>query len=87
MSVSGHHAAGCAYGTLNYDAQLALKEKQVRDKLIRLGGLTDPKMQPIMGMGNEETQTEPFRYRNQGEHAGQHRWTGDAKGRHRAAGT
>lgn len=55
---------GCAYGTLNYDAQLALKEKQVRDKLIRLGGLTDPKMQPIMGMGNEETQTEPFRYRN-----------------------
>ena len=36
----------------------------MRDKLIRLGGLTDPKIQPIMGMGNEETQTEPFRYRN-----------------------
>ncbi len=30
---------GCAYGELSYDAQLALKEKQVRDKLIRLGGV------------------------------------------------
>lgn len=30
---------GCAYGELSYEAQLALKEKQVRDKLIRLGGV------------------------------------------------
>ncbi len=32
---------GCAYGELSYDAQLALKEKQVRDKLIRLGGVAE----------------------------------------------
>lgn len=30
---------GCAYGELSYEAQLALKEKQVRDKLVRLGGV------------------------------------------------
>ena len=50
---------GCAYGSLHYDAQLALKEKQVRDKLIRLGGLTDPVIMPILGMEEES-----FRYRS-----------------------
>ena len=30
---------GCPYSSLSYEAQLALKEKQVRDKLVRLGGL------------------------------------------------
>ena len=50
---------GCAYGSLHYDAQLALKEKQVRDKLVRLGGLTDPVILPILGM-----EEEPFRYRS-----------------------
>lgn len=49
---------GCLYGALSYEGQLALKEKQVRDKLIRLGGLTDPVVRPIIGM------EEPFRYRN-----------------------
>ena len=49
---------GCPYGQLSYDAQLALKEKQVRDKLERLGGITDPVVYPIMAMD------EPFRYRN-----------------------
>lgn len=32
---------GCAYGELSYEAQLDLKEKQVRDKLVRLGGVED----------------------------------------------
>lgn len=50
---------GCAYGSLQYDAQLALKEKQVREKLIRLGGLKDPAVMPIIGM-----EEEPFRYRS-----------------------
>ena len=50
---------GCAYGSLRYDAQLALKEKQVRDKLVRLGGLTDPVIMPILGM-----EEEPIRYRS-----------------------
>ena len=33
---------GCPYGQLSYAAQLALKEKQVRDKLERLGGVAAP---------------------------------------------
>ena len=49
---------GCPYGQLSYAAQLALKEKQVRDKLERLGGVADPVVYPIMAMD------EPFRYRN-----------------------
>ena len=55
---------GCAYGTLHYDAQLALKEKQVRDKLTRLGGLFAPKVMPILGMGDTDPEETPFRYRN-----------------------
>ncbi len=49
---------GCQYGGLDYSAQLKLKEKQVRDKLIRLGALENPKVNPTVGMD------EPFRYRN-----------------------
>lgn len=58
---------GCAYGELSYEAQLALKEKQVRDKLTRLGGLSAPLVRPIIGMD------EPFRYRNK---ASMPIWTG-----------
>ena len=50
---------GCPYGQLSYAAQLALKEKQVRDKLERLGGLAAPLVRPIIAMEGE-----PFRYRN-----------------------
>lgn len=50
---------GCAYGTLSYEAQLALKEKQVSEKLTRLGGLENPVIMPIIGMDSE-----PFRYRS-----------------------
>ncbi|MGN0712814.1 MAG: class I SAM-dependent RNA methyltransferase, partial [Anaerovoracaceae bacterium] len=50
---------GCTYSSLDYDAQLALKEKQVTDKLTRLGGLENPVIRPIIGMEDE-----PFRYRN-----------------------
>jgi len=58
---------GCPYGELSYEAQLSLKEKQVRDKLTRLGGLEDPVIRPIIGM------EEPFRYRNK---ASMPVWTG-----------
>lgn len=54
---------GCALGTLSYKAQLALKEKQVRDKLIRLAGISEPKVNHIVGM------EDPFRYRNKGQFA------------------
>lgn len=55
---------GCVYSQLSYEAQLALKEKQVREKLLRLGGLTDPVIMPIIGMGEEDSYEVPFRYRN-----------------------
>lgn len=55
---------GCVYSKLSYEAQLALKEKQVREKLVRLGGLTDPVIMPIIGMGGEDATEVPFRYRN-----------------------
>ena len=55
---------GCVYSQLSYEAQLALKEKQVREKLVRLGGLIDPVIMPIIGMGSEDATEVPFRYRN-----------------------
>ena len=58
---SGHSqgsCGGCPYSSITYDGQLLLKEKQVRDKLMRLGGIENPQVRPIIGM------EEPFRYRN-----------------------
>ena len=55
---------GCVYSQISYEAQLALKENQVREKLTRLGGLTDPVLMPIMGMAEVELAGSPFRYRN-----------------------
>lgn len=52
---------GCSLGRLNYQQQLKLKEKQVRDKLYRLGGLPDPVVRPMIGM------EEPFHYRNKAQ--------------------
>lgn len=39
---------GCAYQELSEEGQRILKEKQVRDKLERLGGLEDPVIHPIV---------------------------------------
>lgn len=49
---------GCTYSGMNYEGQLKVKEKQVREKLIRLGGLDNPKLNSIVGMDN------PYAYRN-----------------------
>ncbi len=49
---------GCTFGNTDYEGQLQVKEKQVRDRLERLGGLENPKINPIIGM------EEPWRYRN-----------------------
>ena len=43
---------GCSMQELSYDAQLRLKREQVRAKLIRLGGLTDPQVNDIIGADN-----------------------------------
>ncbi len=40
---------GCALRELSYDAQKKLKTEQLRSKLKRLGGLSDPKVNDIVG--------------------------------------
>lgn len=49
---------GCVYQHTEYASQLILKRKQVRDKLVRLGGIQEPDVKETIGM------EEPFRYRN-----------------------
>ena len=41
---------GCPYGLLKYQDQLDLKQKQVQDKLTRIGKLNNPKVANIIGM-------------------------------------
>lgn len=43
---------GCTLQELNYDAQLKLKHTQVVSKLIRLGGLEDPKVNDVIPAEN-----------------------------------
>lgn len=56
---------GCQIQAMDYSAQLAFKEKKVKNNLIRLGGFdadfVDKVMEPIVGM---ET---PYRYRNKAQ--------------------
>lgn len=56
---------GCQIQAMDYKAQLAFKEKLVRNNLIRLGGFTEEKidavLEPIVGM------EEPYRYRNKAQ--------------------
>lgn len=56
---------GCQIQAMDYAAQLAFKEKMVRNNLIRLGGFSEEKidaiMEPIVGM------EEPYRYRNKAQ--------------------
>ncbi|MDR0839848.1 MAG: 23S rRNA (uracil(1939)-C(5))-methyltransferase RlmD [Christensenellaceae bacterium] len=51
---------GCTLQHVRYEAQLAAKHAQVQDAIRRLGGFTDVKVEPVLGM------TEPWRYRNKG---------------------
>lgn len=56
---------GCAWAGMDYDLQIQLKEKQVRDKLQRLAGLEDPVLRPIIGMEEEDNGGQGwFRYRD-----------------------
>jgi 23S rRNA (uracil1939-C5)-methyltransferase len=54
----GDLCGGCSLLNIKYEGQLKLKEKQIRDKLIRLAKLDNPKMNNMVSM------EEPFRYRN-----------------------
>jgi 23S rRNA (uracil1939-C5)-methyltransferase len=49
---------GCHYQHLPYESQLKAKEEILRDQLIRLGGLQDPPVQPIVAS------PEAWNYRN-----------------------
>lgn len=41
---------GCQLQALSYEKQLAYKENKVRQDLIRIGGIENPPMEPIIGM-------------------------------------
>ncbi|WP_312354433.1 23S rRNA (uracil(1939)-C(5))-methyltransferase RlmD [Aminipila sp.] len=53
-----NQCGGCTYSGVSYEGQLQIKEKQIREKLIRLGGVEEPKLNPIVGMDR------PYAYRN-----------------------
>ena len=63
-----HHrrCGGCQLQCLSYEAQLAFKQKKVRNNLVRIGGFAeefiDEAMQPIIGM------EVPFYYRNKAQY-------------------
>lgn len=59
---------GCPYGGLVYEAQLLIKERQVRETLQRLAGINDPVVRPIIGMSAEDNEGfGPYRYRNKAQ--------------------
>lgn len=50
----GPSCGGCPYGRLTYEIQLALKEKQVRDKISRISGLGTVPILPIIPSDRRE---------------------------------
>ncbi len=60
---------GCSLQAMTYEAQLRLKEKWVRDRLQRIGGIQEPPVATTLGMNS----TQPKAYRNKAQfliHAG-----------------
>ena len=59
---------GCPLGGIRYDAQLELKERQVREKIQRLAGVEDPVIRPIIGMEPDDNEgLGCYRYRNKAQ--------------------
>jgi 23S rRNA (uracil1939-C5)-methyltransferase len=54
---------GCRFQDLGYEAQLAEKERQVRDALVRIGRYTEPPLEPIVPAAAQ------FGYRNKLEYS------------------
>ena len=54
---------GCSLSVVDYEGQLELKEEQLRQKLIRLGGIEDPVIEKIAAM-ECESKAGPVRFRN-----------------------
>ena len=69
---------GCRFQDLAYESQVAAKEAQVRDALVRLGGIADPQLEPIIPAASH------FFYRNKLEYSFTRTDEGPALGFHRA---
>jgi len=69
---------GCRFQDLAYDAQVAAKEAQVRDALVRIGGISEPPLEPIVPA------EEQFFYRNKLEYSFTQTPSGPALGFHKA---
>lgn len=56
---------GCSFFPMEYGAQLAVKENQIREKLRRLADIEEPPLAPIIGMEEDDNDGMGcFRYRN-----------------------
>ncbi len=69
---------GCRFQDLAYEAQTAAKEAQVRDALVRIGGIAEPPLEPILPAESQ------FHYRNKLEYSFTDTRRGAALGFHRA---
>jgi 23S rRNA (uracil1939-C5)-methyltransferase len=69
---------GCRFQDLAYEAQVAEKEAQVRDALVRIGGVAEPPLEPILPAESQ------FHYRNKLEYSFTDTARGAALGFHRA---
>jgi 23S rRNA (uracil1939-C5)-methyltransferase len=69
---------GCRFQDLAYGSQVAAKEAQVRDALVRLGGIPEPPLEPIVSARSI------FHYRNKLEYSFTRTPSGPALGFHKA---
>ena len=69
---------GCRFQDLAYEAQIAAKQDQVRDALVRIGRVADPPLEPILPAESQ------FHYRNKLEYSFTDTPRGAALGFHRA---
>jgi 23S rRNA (uracil1939-C5)-methyltransferase len=69
---------GCRFQDLDYAVQAAAKESQVRDALVRIGGIAEPPLEPMLPAESI------FHYRNKLEYSFTQTEQGPALGFHRA---
>jgi 23S rRNA (uracil1939-C5)-methyltransferase len=69
---------GCRFQDLDYAVQTAAKEAQLRDALVRIGGIPEPPVEPIVPAAS------PFFYRNKMEYSFTQTPSGPALGFHKA---
>jgi 23S rRNA (uracil1939-C5)-methyltransferase len=69
---------GCRFQDLAYESQIAAKAAQVRDALVRIGGIADPPLEPLVPAAS------PFHYRNKLEYSFTRTPDGPALGFHKA---